>query len=187
MTESRRIILAVLAIVLLVAGCRTQMMLSNRPDPENFQPFVFAGMTGQHFGTLSFDPPVEMQDEEYEIVKIDIFATVFADTIYATSDFDLEVDIYLSLDDSPATIDDPAVSEYITTVRIEAQGERYLIETHNPRLIHEAVRQDEFFLKGVVRLTSAEPMAGRVRIDDVYFEALLERDTSGLIPFLYLF
>jgi hypothetical protein len=187
MTRSNRIILAVLAIVLLAVGCRTQLMLSNRPDPENFPPFVFAGTSGQHFGTLSFDPPSEMRDEEYEIVKIDIFATVYADTIYATSDYDLEVDIYLSLDDSPATIDDPDVSEYITTVRIEAQGERYLIETHNPRLIHEAVRQEEFYLKGVVRLTSAEPMAGRVRIDDVYFEALLERDTSGLIPFLYLF
>jgi hypothetical protein len=187
MTRSNRIVLAVLAIVLLAAGCKTQLMLSNRPDPENFQPFVFAGTSGQHFGTLSFNPPSEMRDEEYEIVKIDIFATVYADTIYATSDYDLEVDIYLSLDDSPATIDDPDVSEYITTVRIEAQGERYLIETHNPRLIHEAVRQEEFYLKGVVRLTSAEPMAGRIRIDDVYFEALLERDTSGLIPFLYLF
>ncbi len=180
-------IFTALAAVLVCSGCRTQLTLSNRPDPGSFQPIIFAGTTGQHFGSLSFDLPGEMQDEEYEIVKIDIFATVFADTIYSTSDYDLEVDLYLGLDDSPATLDDPAVSEYITTVRIEAQGERYLIESHNPRLIHQAVRQKGFFLKGVVRLTSPEIVAGRIRIDDVYFEALLERDTSGLIPFLYLF
>ena len=187
MTRRKRMILAALAALLLLAGCRTQLMLSNRPDPENFQPILFAGTTGQHFGSLAFDSPAEMQDEEYEIVKIDIFATVFADTLYFTSSFDLEVDLYLGLDDSPATIDDPAVSEYLTTVRIEAQGERYMIEANNPRLIHKAVRQDQFYLKGVVRLTSTEIVAGRVRIDDVYFEAWLERDTSGLIPFLYLF
>ncbi len=187
MMLSRRIILAVLAFVLFAAGCRTQLMLSNRPDPGSFQPFIFAGTSGQHFGTLSFDTPAEMRDEEYEIVKIDIFATVFADTIYATSEYDLEVDLYLSLDDSPATLDDPSVSEYITTVRIEAQGERYLIEANDPRLIDQAVRQEKFYLKGVVRLESSRLVAGRVRIDDVYFEAYLERDTSGLIPFLYLF
>ena len=187
MTLRKWMILAAMAVVLLAAGCRTQLMLSSRPDPKDFQPFIFAGTSGQHFGTLAFDSPAEMQDEEYEIVKIDIFATVFADTIYATSDYDLEVDLYLGLDDSPATLDDPSVSEYITTVRIEAQGERYLIEAHNPRLIDLAVRQEEFFLKAVVRLNSEELVAGRVRIVDVYFEAWLERDTSGLIPFLYFF
>ncbi|MCK4550287.1 MAG: hypothetical protein KAU49_08945, partial [Candidatus Krumholzibacteria bacterium] len=83
-------IFTALAAVLVYSGCRTQMTLSNRPDPENFQPIIFAGTTGQHFGSLVFDLPDEMQDEEYEIVKIDIFATVFADTIYATSDYDLE-------------------------------------------------------------------------------------------------
>ncbi len=187
MTRSKWIIMAAPAAVILLAGCMTQLKLSNRPDPENFQPILFAGTTGEHYGSLSFDSPDEMQDEEYEIVKIDIFATVFADTLYATSDYDLEVDLYLGLDDSPATLDDPSVSEYITTVRIEAQGKRYYIEANNPRLIHKAVRQDQFYLKGVVRLTSTEIVAGRIRIDDVYFEAWLERDTSGLIPFLYLF
>ncbi len=187
MTRDRLIIMAPLAAAVLLAGCMTQLKLSNRPDPENFQPILFAGTTGEYYGTLSFDSPDEMQDEEYEIVKIDIYATVFADTLYFTSAFDLEVDLYLGLDDSPATLDDPDVSEYITTVRIEAQGERYYIEAHDPKLIHQAVRQDEFYLKGVVRLSSTEVVAGRVRIDDVYFEAWLERDTSGLIPFLYLF
>ena len=187
MTRRKRMIQAALAALLLLAGCRTQMTLSNRPDPENFQPILFAGTTGQHYGSLSFDSPDEMQDEEYDIVKVDLFATVFADTLYATSDYDLEVDLYLGLDDSPATIEDPDISEYIATVRIEAQGERYMIESHNPRLIHQAVRQEEFYLKGVVRLNSTEIVAGRIRIDDVYFEAWLERDTSGLIPFLYLF
>ena len=187
MSRGKLITIASLAVLLLFSGCNTQMRLSNRPDPENFQPILFAGTTGEHFGSLSFDSPGEMQDEEYEIVKIDFYATVFADTLYFTSDYDLEVDLYLGLDDSPATIDDPDVSEYIATVRIEAQGERYFIEAHDPKLIHEAVRQKQFFLKGVVRLTSTEIVAGRVRIDDVYFEAWLERDTSGLIPFLYLF
>ncbi len=187
MTQRKWTILAALAVVLLAAGCRTQLMLSNRPDLENFQPFEFAGTSEQHFGTLSFDSPAEMQDEEYEIVRIDIFATVFADTIYATSDYDLEVGFYLGLDDSPATLGDPSVSECIATVRIEAQGERYLIESHNLRLIQKAVRQEQFYLKGVVRLESQEFVAGRVRIDNVYFKAYLERDTSGLIPFLYFF
>ena len=187
MSREKLVTIVALAAVLGLSGCNTRMTLSNRPDPENFQPILFAGTTGEHFGSLAFDSPEEMQDEEYEIVKIDFYATVFADTLYFTSDYDLEVDLYLGLDDSPATIDDPDVSEYITTVRIEAQGERYYIESHNPKLIHKAVRQKQFFLKGIVRLTSTEIVAGRVRIDDVYFEALLERDTSGLIPFLYLF
>jgi hypothetical protein len=182
-----KILLFALAIILALSGCRTQMSLSNRPDPENFQPILFAGTTGEHFGFLSFDSPSEMQDEEYDIVSIDIFATVFADTLHYTSDFELEVDLYLGLDSSPATIGDPDVSEYITTVRIESQDELYHIESHDPRLIHQAVRQEEFYLKGVVRLASSEIVAGRVRIDDVYFDARLERDTSGLIPFLYLF
>lgn len=180
-------ITAALSAVLLLAGCNTELRLSNRPDPENFQPIIFAGTTGEHYGSLSFDSPDEMQDEEYEIVKIDFYATVFADTLYSTSDYDLEVDLYLGLDDSPATIDDPDVSEFLATVRIEAQGVRYYIEAHDPELINEAVRQKEFYLKGIVRISSTEIVAGRVRIDDVYFEAWLERDTSGLIPFLYLF
>jgi hypothetical protein len=187
MVRGRRHITAALTVVLLLAGCNTQLRLSNRPDPENFQPIFFAGTTGEHYGSLSFDSPDEMQDEEYEIVKIDFYATVFADTLYATTDYDLEVDLYLGLDDSPATIDDPDISEFLATVRIDAQGVRYFIEAHDPELIDKAVRQKEFYLKGIVRISSTEIVAGRVRIDDVYFEAWLERDTSGLIPFLYLF
>lgn len=187
MKRGRWQIMAALTAVLLLSGCNTELRLSNRPDPENFQPIIFAGTTGEHYGSLSFDSPDEMQDEEYEIVKIDFYATVFADTLYATSEYDLEVDLYLGLDDSPATIDDPDVSEFLATVRIEAQGVRYYIEAHDPKLINEAVRQEEFYLKGIVRISSTEIVAGRVRIDDVFFEAWLERDTSGLIPFLYLF
>ena len=169
------------------AGCRTTLMISNRPDPDDFPPFEFAGTTGSYYGEIAFDVPGEVREEEYDIERADIFCDVYADTILAAGDFTLEVDLYLGLESGEADIGDTGLNEYLATVEIAARGEHSLLEFTHPRLIEAALDREEFFLKGILRLTSAAPVAGRVRIDGVYFNAYLSRDTSGLLPFFYLF
>ena len=161
--------------------------ISSSPDPQAFPPFEFAGMSGRYFGELSFDVPVKVREEQYDIVRVDIFAAIRADTLVTSGSFVLEVDLYLGLESGDRYFDDPARVEYLTTVAIVAQGEVHHVRVRDPRLIEAALQREAFYLKGVLRLSSTAPTAGRVTIDGVYFDAYLERDTSGLVPLLYFF
>lgn len=179
--------LSLSALLMIWAGCRTTLMISNRPDPEDFPPFDFAGTSGSYYGEIVFDVPEEVREEEYDIERADIFCDVYADTLFVPDRFTLEVDLYLGLESGGANIGDTDLNEYLATVEITAQDEHTLLKFDHPRLIEAALEREEFFLKGIVRLTSPTPAAGRVRIEGVYFEAYLSRDTSGLLPFFYLF
>ncbi len=173
--------------VVLWAGCRTTLMISNRPDPEDFPPFLFAGTSGSYYGEISFDVPEEAREQEYDVESAYIYCEVWADTIYAEGEFVLEVDLYLGLTGGEADLDDTGRNEYLTTVEITARDEHRYLKLSDPRLIGAALRREQFFVKGLVRLQSDGLAAGRVRIDRVYFDAYLSRDTSGLLPLLYLF
>lgn len=187
-------IIILISVVLLIAGCKSSLKVSNRSDPKDFTPVVLpgGGLTGKAFAELSFEVPEEVSNEEFLIARADIFADVYIDTLFTEGDVEIVVDFYLGLEPGPADLSDPAVNEFLATVTLTGQDQHNRIELLNPLFLRKGLEQGEFHVKIDADIitnpsSQSDPELGILRVDDIYFNAYLERETEGLFPIFYIF
>lgn len=187
--------LAVLLLaVSLASGCKSTLRVNNQSDPKDFAPIYLPGWgyTGSAFAELAYSVPEELSNEEFDIVRVDIFGDVFVEEIVAAGSLEIAIDIYIGLEPGEENLDDPEINAFLTTVTITGPGERHLVEISNPRLLKEGLRRGGFYIKVDAEIianptTGSDPRLGVLRITDIYFNAFLERETSGLLAFLNMF
>ncbi|MCU0638522.1 MAG: hypothetical protein MUF59_01415 [Candidatus Krumholzibacteria bacterium] len=187
--------LAVLLLaVSLASGCKSTLRVNNQSDPKDFAPIDLpgGGYTGSAFAELEYSVPEELSNEEFDIVRVDIFGDVFVEEIAAAGEMEIEIDIYLGLEAGEEDLDDPEINTFLTTITISDPDERHHVEISNPRLLEKGLRQGRFFIKVEAEIitnptTGSDPRLGVLRITDIYFNAFLERETSGLLAFLNMF
>ena len=181
-------------MIILMAGCKSTLKVNNQSDPKDFEPVILPGhgVTGQAFVELEFEVPDEISNEEFDIERANIFGDVFLDTLYVEGDVEIEVDIYLGLESGSANIDNPEYNQYIASVTISGVGQHNQVAVTDPILLRRGLKNGVFYVKIVAEIItnptspSEDPM-GVLRINDIYFDAWLVRETGGLFPFLYLF
>ncbi|MBN2069987.1 MAG: hypothetical protein JW814_00915 [Candidatus Krumholzibacteriota bacterium] len=180
--------LAILVIVLvLLSGCKSTLEVTNRSDPQDFPPIPFSGLGGDYYGEIVIDVPEEVRNDEFDITRADLYADIFADTIYASGDFEITVDFYIGLESGAEGIENAEINQYLTTVLITEQDQHNVVEIFNAELLHKGIKQEMFFLKALIEVETTEPVYGIIHLDDIYFIAYLERETEGLFPIFYLF
>ncbi|MBN1884130.1 MAG: hypothetical protein JW876_01235 [Candidatus Krumholzibacteriota bacterium] len=176
--------IAIMTCCLLAAGCNTTVKINNRTDPRSFEPIEFAG-TDEHFGQIEVDVPEEFRDTDFDITRVLVYADVYADTVVSTGDIRIDIDFFIGLEPGSAALDDPLRNELVASVVVTASGEHYPILARDPAIATRALRAETLWIKAVVKPDA--PSAGMIRIDDIFFEVWLERETDGLFPFFYLF
>jgi len=182
----KRLILLIITLALLT-GCKSTLEVTNRSDPQDFPPIPFSGVTGEYYGEIIIEVPEEVRNDEFDITRADLFADIFADTLYTTGDVLISVDFYIGLEGGLAGIDDTDINQYLTTVTITEQDQHNLIELIDPEFLHKGIKQELFYLKAVMQLQADDPVYGILHLDDIYFIAYMERETEGLFPIFYLF
>lgn len=178
----------------LAVGCKSTLTVNNRSAPKDLKPVPLpgAGYTGSAFAELEYGVPEEVYSEEFDIARADIFADVFIEEFYVTGDAEITVHIYLGLEPGEAGLDNPDVNRLLTTVTITESGEHHPVAISNPGLLREGLKQGRFYVKVNADILAnptspADPQLGVLRITDIYFNAFLERETSGLFSFFYMF
>ncbi len=179
--DMKKIILMLLVMTAVVAGCRTTLKINNKTDPQSFDPIILANTTTHYYKEISIDVPEEIRNDEFRITKVDIFADVYTINIVNP----VYVRIYVGLEPGETNLDDPEINQVIAADTIGTNIEHHKIDVHSPRLVFKALKQETFYMKAVV--TSIGPTGGMAKVDNVYLNMWLERETSGLIPFFYFF
>ncbi len=182
----KRLILFVLAVALL-AGCKSTLKITNRSDPKNFEPVSCAGVAGLYFGEKTIDVPEEVRSDDFDITRADLFADIFADTIWSEGDVTVIVSFYLGLESGNVDLDDSDINQLLVTVTITEQDQHNLVEMTDPALLRKAIKQEQFYLKAVIELQATGVTFSIIHLDDIYFVAYLERETKGLFPIFYMF
>lgn len=162
-------------------GCTTVIEISTKGEPENFDPIVLTTDMTYYFSEVEVDVPADIRDEEWEVTRVDMFGNVTAQYI----DHPVDVELYIGLESGNANLDNPILNSRIAHEYISQPATAYNVEVRSPPLALAAMKQDRFFIKAVI--TTATPTVGIVRVGNVYLDVTLERDSSGLFPFFYLF
>ena len=182
----KRLILLIFSLSLL-SGCKSTLEVTNRSDPRDFPPITFAGVSGDYYGEIVIEVPEEIRNDEFDIIRVDLFTDIFADTLYATDQVVITVDFYIGLESGNVDMGDPDINQYLVTVVITEQDQHNLVKLVDPALIHRGIKQEMFYLKARITLDAVAQVYGVLHIDDNYFFAYLERETEGLFPVFYLF
>ena len=173
--------LFIFLLAFVVFGCKTVIEISTRGEPENFDPIVLTTDMTYYYSEVEVDVPADIRDEEWEVTRVNMFGNVTAQYI----DHPVDVELYIGLVSGDANLDNPVLNSRIASEHISQPATAYNVEVRSPPLALTAMKQDHFFIKAVI--TAATPTVGIVRVGDVYLDVTLERDSSGLIPFFYLF
>ena len=187
--------LAVLLLAVSLAyGCKSTLRVNNQSDPKDFAPIDLpgGGYTGPAYAELAYSVPEELSNEEFDIVRVDIFGDVLVEEIAVAGEMEIEIDIYIGLEPGGEALDDTEINTFLTTITISDPGERHPVEISNPRLLEKGLRQGGFFIKVEAEIisnptTGSDPRLGILHINGIYFNAFLERETSGLLSFLNMF
>ncbi len=182
----KRLILLIFSVAFL-SGCKSTLEVTNRSDPKNFTPIPFSGVTGEYYAEIAMEVPEEVRNDEFDITRVDLFADIFADTLWATGAVELTIHFYIGLESGNTGMGDPDINQYLVTVTITEQDQHNLVEIIDPALLHKGIKQEMFYLKALIELDAAAPVYGILHLDDIYFFAYLERETEGLFPIFYLF
>ncbi|MBN2184512.1 MAG: hypothetical protein JW746_04215 [Candidatus Krumholzibacteriota bacterium] len=182
----KRLILLIFFLSLL-SGCKSTLEVTNRSDPKDFLPIVFAAVTGEYYGELVIEVPEEIRNDEFDITRADLFADIFADPLVAAGAVEISVDFYIGLESGNVEMNDPDINQYLVTVVITEEGQHNLVEIVDPSLLHRGMRQETFYLKALITLDAEEPVSGVLHLDNNYFIAYLERETEGLFQVFYFF
>jgi hypothetical protein len=181
-------------VIILTAGCNSTLKVNNQSDPKDFEPVIIPGhgLTGEAFAELVFDVPDDISNEEFDIERANIFGDVFLDTLYVEGDVEIEVDIYLGLESGSADLDDPDLNQFIASVTISGVGQHHPVAITDPRLLRSGLANGAFYVKVVAEIITNPTIPGQaemgvLRIDDIYFDAWLVRETGGLFPLFYMF
>lgn len=181
-------------MIILMAGCKSTLKVNNQSDPKDFEPVTLPGhgVTGQAFAELDFYVPDEISNEEFDIERANIFGDVFLETLFVEGDVEIEVDIYLGLESGSANLDDPDLNQYLASVTISGVGQHTPVAISDPSLLRQGLKNGAFYVKIVAEIITnptvpGEEEMGVLRINDIYFDAWLVRETGGLFPFFYLF
>ncbi len=168
-------------IALAAAGCTTVIIVSTRGNPEDFDPIVLATVQSYYFDEVEVEVPDEIRNDDFEVVRVDLFASVRVQYILHP----IEVDLYIGLEPGDGNLSDPDLNVRIYSTRVETAGEHHLVAIRSPGIALRAMRQERFYIKTVIE--TGEPTVGVVNVTDVYLDIRLERETKGLFPFFYLF
>ena len=182
----KRLILLIFTLTLLSA-CKSTLEITNRSDPKDFPSIEFLGVTGNYYGEIVMDVPEEIRNDEFDITRADLFADIFADTLWTTEAVEITVDFYIGLESGNIDMDDPDINQYLITVVITEQDQHNLVEITDCALLRKGMKQEIFYLKARIALDAATSVYGVLHLDDNYFVAYLERETEGLFPIFYLF
>jgi len=173
--------LFVFLLSLALYGCKTVIEISTKGEPEHFDPIVLSTDMTRYYSEVEVDVPADIRDEEWEVTRVDMFGNVTAQYI----DHPVDVELYIGLVPGNENLDNPVLNSRIAHENISLPATAYDIEVRSPPLALQAMRQDHFYIKAVI--TTATPTVGIVRVGGVYLDVTLERDSSGLFPFFYLF
>ena len=181
-------------IVLMMSGCKSTLKVTNRSDPQAFQPIEVPGhgVTGTFYAELDFDIPSEISDEDFDVTKADIFGNVSLTEISVSGDLEIMVDIYISLEPGQGNLSDTDLNQYMTTVTITDEMTEVPVAFQDPELLIRGLHEGDFYVKivGALNLNPTSPgdeTLGTLLIRDIYFDAWLERGTEGLFPVFYVF
>ena len=174
-------LLLVFIIALIFVGCKTPIRINNSDDPQELDPITLTLGEDRYFKEKEIESPEEVQEDDWDIENVDIFAEVWGEGFAA----DITADLYIATESGDRNLSDPAKNQLIFHAVLPVGGDPLHIEVRNPSLARKALKGDVFYFKGVV--TTAAPSTGTVHIGKMYLDILLERDTEGLFSIFYLF
>ncbi|MCK4235838.1 MAG: hypothetical protein KAX38_01885 [Candidatus Krumholzibacteria bacterium] len=178
-------LMVIFITICLMSGCQTVLKINNKSDPESFGLIPLDAGDRYFFREIRVEVPGEIRDDDFKLTRVDIHADVYADTIYSVGEVRFDIELYMGLESGEDDLDDPSKNELLASAVINEQGEHRSIEVGNSNLARRAMHREVFFYKTVIR--TASPTYALMRVDNVYLDIWLERQTKGLFPFFYLF
>ncbi len=189
----KRIIIPIL-MILLAGGCKSTLKVTNRSDPQAFQPIEVPGhgAVGTVYAELEFDVPDEVSDEDFDIPRAEIYGVVSIEDIAVAGSLEIDIDIYISLEPGQGNLSDTALNQYMTTVTLTDEVTEVPVKFENPEMLIQGLRNGGFYVKIIGSVNEnptspGDPLLGILLIRDIYFVAWLERATEGLFPIFYVF
>lgn len=180
--SSMKILLIIfLLIALSLSGCVTTLELSTRGKPQEITPIVVVEADRNYYKEAEFEVPEEIRDEDFDVISVDIWADILV--VYLNSP--VEVKLYIGLESGQYNLDDSDKNTLLVQKTVSQAGRRNRINVDDPDLIFKALNQDKFYLKAVA--VSENRNNALVRVTNIYMNIKLERETNGLLPFLYFF
>ncbi|OQX83884.1 MAG: hypothetical protein B6D63_05500 [Candidatus Latescibacteria bacterium 4484_7] len=173
-------LLIILLALAIFAGCKTTLKINNKTDPQSIDSIVLVTPLSHYYNEVEIDVPEEIRGDDYDVTRADMFADITASELTSP----VFVRLFVGLESGEANIDDATRNELVAADTIDV-GEVFHVAVKSPPLVLKALNQDRFYIKAVV--TTAGPTAGYVNVDNIYLDIWLEKETSGLFPFFYLF
>jgi len=170
-----------LLVLVLAGGCKTTLKVNNRTDPKSFEPIFFGSTTTHYYRELAIDVPEEIRNDEFDVSRVDMFADVYAAEIVNPA----IVEIYVGLEPGESELSNREKNYLIARDTLTSVVKHHSIAVKSPKLVLKALKQERFYIKAVVNTVGLT--AGMARIENVYLDMWLERETNGLFPFFYFF
>jgi hypothetical protein len=168
-------------ITLSLSGCVTTLEISTRGKPVEITPIIVVGAGVDKYEEAEFGVPEEIRNEEFDITSV----VIWADILVVYLAYPVDVSLYIGLEPGYANLDDRDINTLLVHKRVSQAGEVNRIKVDDPDLIFKALNQEKFYMKAVA--VSENTNDAFVRVNNIYMDIILERDTSGLLPFLYYF
>ena len=168
-------------VLILVAGCKTTLKVNNRTDPKSFDPVFFGSTTTHYYRELTIDVPEEIRSDEFDVSRVDMFADIYAAEIINPA----IVEIYVGLEPGESELSNREKNYLIARDTLTSVIKHRSVAVKSPRLVLEALKQERFYIKAVINTGGST--VGMAKIENVYLDMWLERETNGLFPFFYFF
>ncbi len=171
----------IFVVILFISGCVTTLEISTRGEPQEIAPILIIEADTNYYRDEELEVPQEIRDEDYRITFVD----VWADILIRYLNYPVDVKLYIGLEPGEENLEDTTRNTLLAQRYISQAGERHRIKTTNPDLILTALKQEKFYVKMVA--ISENQNNAYVKVENIYLDIRMERETSGLLPFLYFF